>query len=203
MIDGAEEIADARRPPVQARRRRAARRRSQPGLEFEGIAARRGGAAAAAASMQFLEGDGLLYVLNGLGPGGAVAGGKPTRGARAAADARGARARAVLVPLPRGRDDGRGAAAAAAPRTSEASTARRPSPSRARRLLPAGRPAAAAPGAARAARCRRDAAPEDDRRSREDARDRLAGAAQPVPRPVQPLEDDQSYLVLTEPDKVE
>ena len=28
--------------------------------------------------LRFLEGDGLLYVLNGLGPGGAVAGGKPT-----------------------------------------------------------------------------------------------------------------------------
>jgi hypothetical protein len=47
-------------------------------LEFQGVklgvAVRPKGG-----ELQFLEGEGLMYVLNGLGPGGAVAGGKPTK----------------------------------------------------------------------------------------------------------------------------
>ena len=57
---------------------------------------------------------GVMYTLNGLGPNGSITGGKPSRGAPPAAAPRGARARALHVPLPRRRRHGRRAAAAAA-----------------------------------------------------------------------------------------
>ena len=107
------------------------------------------------------------YTLNGSGPNGSITRRQADHAAPPAAAPRGARARAVLVPLPR--------------RTSTWSSRccrrrrRRPRRRRAEarraarrqidaRLLPAGRPAAAAPGAAARDARRQDAAPEDDRR---------------------------------------
>ena len=78
MLEGAQAIAAARRRPVRARRRRAADQGAQLGAGVRRRAARRRGAADRR-KLQFLEGDGLLYVLNGLGPGGAVAGGEATK----------------------------------------------------------------------------------------------------------------------------
>ena len=62
--------------------------------------------------IDFFDGNGLMYTLNGLGPNGVVAAAS-RRGAPPAAAPRGARARALHVPLPRGRRPGRRAAAAA------------------------------------------------------------------------------------------
>jgi hypothetical protein len=79
MIEGAQSIAahvglqyelDDGSPLTQVR---------SSGLEFQGLRLGVAVRPKGADDPVYLEGDGLLYVLNGLGPNGAVAGGKPTR----------------------------------------------------------------------------------------------------------------------------
>jgi hypothetical protein len=78
MLEGAQAIASHVGPQYELDDGARLTKVRSSGLELDGaplgVAVRPTGD-----ELQFLEGDGLLYVLNGLGPGGTVAGGKATK----------------------------------------------------------------------------------------------------------------------------
>ena len=173
------------------------------GLEFQGL---RLGVAVRpiGEDLVFLEGDGLLYVLNGLGPGGAVAGGKPTK-ARGRLLMREALELAlysfrylddvtmvaVLLP-PSAKDDA----------TASTSTETETEPTRAVFYRPGDLlPQLQVPLSHTLSP--ETPTPEDDEGARGRTH-RLAGAAESVPGHASSRSRrTQSYLVLKEPDKVE
>ena len=172
------------------------------GLEFQGqplgVAVRPKGG-----ELQFLEGDGLLYVLNGLGPGGAVASGKATK-ARGRLLMREALeltlysfryledVTMVAVLLPPSPKDGK------APSTSTSADTEqtramfyRPGDLLAQLQVPLSRTLAPT-----TPRPKTMTVPEAARVDSLALRNLFLAS-------IQPLKADQSYLVLTEPDKVE
>jgi hypothetical protein len=171
-------------------------------LEFEGVplgvAVRPKGG-----ELQFLKGDGLLYVLNGLGPGGAVAGGKPTK-ARGRLLMREALELAlysfrylddvtmvaVLLP-PSAKDDTSASTGSSSASEQTRAVFYRPGDLLAQLQVPLSRTLSA-----ETPRPKTMTVPESARVDSLALRNLFLAS-------VQQLEEGQSYLVLTEPDKVE